>query len=309
MNFKYLPKVYIEKEFVDFANAKISVATNAFQFGTCAWGGMRVIFRKTETSKEYLIFRLDEHVKRLFDSSKMLFLKDQIFTEDFLKTKILDFINENKNIEKDFYIRPIVYASGLGPMPTFSVEKDFLIYGTELGNYLEPEGISVCISSFRRQEDIMIPTRGKIGGAYYISCAAKSEAQERGFDDAIMLTQNGKVSEGSAMNIFMVRDNVLITPPGTESILEGITRKSVIEIAKSLGIEVVERSVDLSELTFKAQEVFFTGTAAKLALCKKIEHVNLQNQKNIFNKIKNRLDEIYDLKIQEFENWITKIKI
>lgn len=314
MKYVFLKKVFLENKFLDFEEAKLSVATNALHFGTSAWGGMRVAVEKDqENGKKILkLFRFDEHIQRLYDGAQMLYLDEQEtkrFSREFIKEKILEFIKENSYVENDFYIRPLIYASGLGPMPTFSVEKDFLIYGTEFGNYLNDDGISVCVSSLRRQEDIMIPARGKIAGAYYISCAAKTEAQIRGFDDAIMLTQNGKVSEGSAMNIFMVRDGKLITPVSTEGILEGITRKSVIEIAEYLGIEVIERQVDLSELMYKSEEVFFTGTAARLTKCKKIEHINLNSDFKIFNKIKTELGKIYNGESKDFQDWITKLEI
>jgi branched-chain amino acid aminotransferase len=153
----------------------------------------------------------------------------------------------------------------------------------------------------------MIPGRGKISGSYYISAGAKAEAHARGFDDAIMLTQNGKVSEGSAMNIFMVRDGVLITPPVTESILEGITRKSVIQIAKSAGIEVVERQIDLSEILYCADEIFFTGTAAKITPCKKVENISFSNERPICQKLQKALNNVFENSDGEFQGWITRI--
>jgi branched-chain amino acid aminotransferase len=155
----------------------------------------------------------------------------------------------------------------------------------------------------------MIPGRGKISGSYYISAAAKAEAHARGFDDAIMLTQSGKVSEGSAMNIFIVRDRVLITPPVTESILEGITRKSVIELAKSLGIEVVERQIDLSEILYCADEVFFTGTAAKITPCKRIENQEMNSERPVCTKLQEELNKVFTQKDHKFVNWITRIVV
>jgi branched-chain amino acid aminotransferase len=308
MKFIFLERAYFKGEFVDFKDANISVSNNAFQFGTAVWGGMRVKVVEEGGKFSAKIFRLDEHVKRLYDGSKMLFLEKE-FTKDFLQEKIIQFIKENKNIRTGFYIRPIIYDSANGPMPTFSKEKELVIYGTELGDYLDQKGISVCVSYFRRQDDIMIPTRGKISGAYYISCAAKIEAMNRGYDDCIMLTQTGKVSEGSAMNVFMVRDGCLVTPPGTDSILEGITRKSVIEIAKYLNIEVIERSIDLSELMYKSDEVFFTGTAAKLTPCYKIENSYLRSDFKVFNKIKQEFDKIVNGDNPDFSYWTTTVPL
>ena len=133
----------------------------------------------------------------------------------------------------------------------------------ELGDYLSPDGVSCRISSWYRQEDRSLPLRGKISGAYITSSLAKTEAVESGFDEAILLNSQGKVSEASGMNIFLVRNGELITPGLDQDILEGITRDSVIQIAKDLGIKVIERAVDKSEF-FIAEEVFLSGTAAKV---------------------------------------------
>lgn len=310
MKFKFLPNTIVNDKLVSFVDANISIANHGFQYGTAAWGGLRVRVLNDGDKKSFQLFRLDEHVKRIYEASKMLFLNEvdsEKFTEEYFKKKILEFVNVNKEVETDFYIRPIIYSDGIGPMPDLDDEKSFCVYGVELGDYLDSKGISLSVSSFRRQEDVMIPTRGKISGAYYTAVAAKAEAKARGFDDALMLTQNGKVSEGSAMNIFMVRDGKLVTPLGTDGILEGITRKSVLEIAKYLGIEVIERQIDLSELMYKSEEVFLTGTAARLTPCVKIEHINLQSDFKMMNQIKQELEKIYSGENENFKNWITEV--
>jgi branched-chain amino acid aminotransferase len=269
---------------------------------------MRVQIREKGNKKQHVIFRIDEHAKRLSKSAIMLGCKPEQFTKEFIKEKLLQFVNENKDAKTDYYIRPLIYTSKLGLVPSLEAEKDFLIYGLELGDYLASDGVSVCVSSYRRQEDTMIPGRGKISGSYYISAAAKAEAHDRGFDDAILLTQSGKVSEGSAMNVFMVRDGVLITPPVSEGILEGITRKSVIELARYLKIEVVERPIDISELKYMAEEVFFTGTAAKITPCKKIESQIMPKEKPVTKKLQEELQKVFTGGNKKFTKWISVIE-
>ena len=161
-----------------------------------------------------------------------------------------------------------------------NIETDFFIYCIELGDYLSPDGVSCRMSSWTRQEDRSLPLRGKISGAYITSSLAKTEASLSGFDEALLLNSSGKVSEASGMNLFIVRNGDLITPGVDQDILEGITRASVIELAKSFGINVIERPVDKTELLI-ADEVFLTGTAAKITPVKKIESSELNGDRPI----------------------------
>ena len=164
------------------------------------------------------------------------------------------------------------------------------------------------MSSWTRQEDRSLPLRGKISGAYITSSLAKTEASLSGFDEALLLNSSGKVSEASGMNLFIVRNGELITPGVDQDILEGITRVSVIELAKSFGINVIERPVDKTEL-FIADEVFLTGTAAKITPVKQIESTELNVDRPIMNKLKNRLIEITEGRSRDYDDWITRINI
>ena len=164
------------------------------------------------------------------------------------------------------------------------------------------------MSSWTRQEDRSLPLRGKISGAYITSSLAKTEASLSGFDEALLLNSSGKVSEASGMNLFIVRNGELITPGVDQDILEGITRASVIELAKSFGINVIERPVDKTELLI-ADEVFLTGTAAKITPVKKIESTELNVERPIMNKLKNKLIEITEGRSQDYDDWITRIDI
>ena len=164
------------------------------------------------------------------------------------------------------------------------------------------------MSSWTRQEDRSLPLRGKISGAYITSSLAKTEASLSGFDEALLLNSSGKVSEASGMNLFIVRNGDLITPGVDQDILEGITRASVIELAKSFGINVIERPVDKTEL-FIADEVFLTGTAAKITPVKKIESSELNGERPIMNKLKSKLIEITEGRSQDYDNWVTRISV
>ena len=210
---------------------------------------------------------------------------------------------------KPIYIRPFVYTSDLGIAPRLhNIETDFFIYCLELGDYLSPDGVSCRMSSWTRQEDRSLPLRGKISGAYITSSLAKTEASLSGFDEALLLNSSGKVSEASGMNLFIVRNGELITPGVDQDILEGITRSSVIELAKSFGINVIERPVDKTEL-FIADEVFLTGTAAKITPVKQIESTQLNVDRPIMNKLKNKLIEITEGRSPDYDDWITRINI
>ena len=170
-------------------------------------------------------------------------------------------------------MRPFAYAgsTNLSPNLERDAQFDFALYMMPLGEYLSVEkGLSVMVSSWRRISDNAIPPRGKISGSYINSALARKEATERGFDEAILLTQDGHVSEGSAENIFIVRDGILITPSATDDALEGITRRTILQLAKDLGIPTEIRSVDRTEL-YIADEAFFSGTGVQVAWIAKVD--------------------------------------
>ena len=300
----FLPIAYFENQFVPFENAKISIATHALHYGTAAFGGMRGI-PDPQDSGQILLFRLDRHCQRLSQSAK--FLNYELSPEK-LQQIIIDFVKKNRP-SQSFYIRPLVYSSGLGIAPRLhKIDKDFFVYGLEMGDYLSPDGISCRISSWTRQEDRSFPLRGKISAAYITSALAKTEAVESGFDEAILMNSQGKVCEATGMNIFIVRNGTLITPGFEQDILEGITRDSILTLAKNLGIPVIERPIDKSEL-FIADEVFLCGTAAKIAPVKHIETFNLPSTRPITEKLKDKLLAITENKDPEYKDWISVIPL
>jgi branched-chain amino acid aminotransferase len=302
--YKFLPTAFFQGEFVPFENATVSVATHALHYGTGAFGGLRGV-PNPKNPNEIILFRLDKHAKRLSDSAK--FLLYDIPPQKIFDT-IVAFIKVNKP-QIPFYIRPLVYTTDLGISPRIhNVGKDFFVYGLELGDYLPPGGVSCRISSWTRQEDRSFPLRGKIAGAYITSSLAKSEAHESGFDEAILMNSQGKVSEATGMNIFIARNGQLITPGNDQDILEGITRESVIKIARDMSIPVIERPIDKSEL-FIADEVFFTGTAAKVTPVKKIENYALPEEKPLASKLRKALTSITEGNDPKYADWVYRIAI
>ena len=262
----FLPIAYFQNQFVPFEQANISIATHALHYGTGAFGGMRGI-PDPQNPNQILLFRLDRHCQRLSNSAK--FLKYDLSAEK-IEEVIINFVKKNKPSES-FYIRPFVYTSDLGIAPRLhKIEKDFFVYGLPLGDYLSPDGISCRISSWYRQEDRSLPLRGKISGAYITSSLAKTEAVESGFDEAILMNSQGKVSEASGMNIFVIRGGKIYTPGFDQDVLEGITRDSIITVARNLGFEVMERPIDKTELLI-AEVVFLFGTAANINPVNRIE--------------------------------------
>jgi branched-chain amino acid aminotransferase len=301
---QFLPYAWFGGRCVPFAEATLSVATHALHYGTGAFGGMRAIPNPAD-GQEILLFRADRHAKRLSQSARLLLTE---LSEETIHAAIQHFLQANKP-NCPVYLRPFVYTSDLGIAPRLhNIETDFLIYGLELGDYLSPEGVSCRISSWTRQEDRSLPLRGKISGAYITSSLAKTEAVKSGFDEALLLNSRGKVSEASGMNLFIVRDGVLITPGVDQDILEGITRASVLELAQAMGIPTLERPVDKSEL-FVADEVFLSGTAAKVTPVRRVESTDLRPQRPVMDAIRERLTAITEGRDPAYDHWVTRVRL
>jgi len=288
----FLPKAYLRGQFINFEDANISIATHALHYGTASFGGIRGMVDESNPT-EAVIVRLDDHIKRLADSAKYL---QANFSQQQLKSVVVEFVRQNKPT-KPFYIRPLIYTSDTGIAPRLhEVEKDLLMYGIEAGDYLPPGGVSVCFSSWMRQPDASLPLRGKISGSYVTSSMAKTEAVQRGFDEAIMLNTAGKVSEASAMNIFIVRDGELITPSVDQDILEGITRKSIITMAKDLNVPVAERPVDKTEL-------YLCGSMARITPVNSVEHRPMPENHPITDQLRKVLTAISQNDSQKYSSW------
>lgn len=260
MSSHLLPHAYFNGAFVPFESATVSVATHALQYGTAVFGGIRGY--RDSSAGQINIFRLDEHCRRFLRSAALLKIRLP-FDAAGLQRIAVELTARNAPAG-DVYLRPFAYKAGFDLTPTLEgVEDGFAMYQLALGDYYAPRGLSVCVSSWQRVSDLAIPARGKISGAYVNSALAKDDAAAQGFDEAILLNARGKVSEGSAANLFLVRDAVLVSPPTTADILEGITRRTVMELARALGLAVQEREIDRSEL-YAADELFFCGTGAQI---------------------------------------------
>ena len=254
------PFAFFRKQYVPLSEAKIGVMTHALHYGTACFEGIRGNWNADD--EQLYLFRCREHFTRFLKSCKILKI-DLPYSADDLCDIAVELVRRSE-YRDDVYIRPLAYKSSEAfGVRLHDLEDDFLIIVTTFGPYLDvSKGIRCATSSWRRISDNMIPPRGKICGAYVNNAFAKTEAIENGFAEAIMLTSNDHVSEGSGENIFVVTDSKLLTPPPTDAILIGITRETVIELAKNeLGIDTVERHIDRSEL-YGADECFMTGTAA-----------------------------------------------
>ena len=299
----FLPQAYLRGQFLPFEQAQISIATHALHYGTAVLGGIRGL-PAPDTANQILLFRLDAHCQRLSRSAKYL---NYSVAPDVLQSISIEFVRRNQPAFP-FYVRPLIYTSSLGIAPRLhEVEKDLLIYGVAMGDYLSQAGVRCRISSWFRQEDRSQPLRGKTSAAYIASALAKTEAVASGFDEAILMNSQGKVSEASAMNLFLVRNGQLITPGVDQDILEGITRDSILTLAQDLGIPVIERPVDKSEL-FIADELFLCGTAAQITPIISVENYTLPSDRPITIKLWEHLRAAMEGGGEpRYSHWVTKV--
>lgn len=255
---------FFQGNIIPIEDAKIDIRTNALQYGTAIFEGIRSYWNDIEQTS--YVFRMKEHFERLIRNAGVMML-DLKYSLNELSDITIELL-QKENFKEDAYVRPFLYNSGTKIGPKFiDIEQDLFIYIIPLGEYLDTnKTIDVCVSSWCRLPDNCIPPRAKCAGSYINSALSKTEALLNGYDEAIVLTSNGQhVSEGSAMNLFMVKNGLLITPPVTDDILEGVTRSTLIELArKELGLEVLTRSIDRTEL-YEADELFFCGTGAQVS--------------------------------------------
>ena len=299
-----LPKfAYFEGKIVPYSEAKVGVMTHALNYGTAAFGGVRAYWNDEE--QQLFIFRPHDHFKRLLRSARLLCMHFDHTPESL--TQVLKDLLRAEDAHEDMYIRPLIYkADEMIGVKCHDMTDEITIFTVPFGRYVSNDtGAHVTISGWRRIDDNTIPARGKIAGAYVNSALIKTDALRAGFDEALVLTQDGHISEGSAENIFMVRDGVLITPPVYENILEGITRRTIIQLAKEeLGIEVVERPIDRTEV-YICDELFMTGTAAQVTAVTKVDHRPVGD--GVMGPITAKLRDLYDNvvrgKVPKYRHW------
>ena len=261
---------FFEGEIRPIEDARISVRTHAFNYGTGWFGGIRGYWN--EEQQQLYVFRIYDHYQRFLQSGSLLYASLPYSIDDLVETTLE--LLRREGWREDCYVRPVGYkADEVIGVRLHNLRDEVTIFSTPFGRYIQAEeGAKVCFSSWRRIDDNMIPARGKITGAYANSGFIKSEAILNGFDEALVLTQEGHVSEGSAENFFMVRHGMLITPPVHSNVLEGITRRSLIQLAQEeLGLTVVERDIDRSEV-YVADEAFLCGTGVQVASIASVDH-------------------------------------
>jgi branched-chain amino acid aminotransferase len=297
---------FFHNEFIPLAEAKIGIMTHCIHYGTGIFEGIRGNWNSQE--KQTYLFRLREHYQRLHNGCHVMNI-DLPYTVEELGRITVELV-ARCGFEEDVYIRPLAYKSSeaLG-VRLHNLESDFLVFVIPWGPYLDMDKARCAVSSWRRPDDNVTPPQVKSTGIYINNALAKSEAVLNGFDEAIMLTPDGHVSEGSGENIFLVIDGRLVTPATYNNILNGITRDTVIRLAREeLGIETIERPVDRSEL-YTAQECFLTGTAANVTPVAEIDRRTIGNGE--IGPITNRLMSVYAQVIRgvhpKYQDWCTPV--
>jgi branched-chain amino acid aminotransferase len=295
--------IWLDGRIVKWEDAKIHVLTHALHYGTSIFEGIRAYW----TGKDLLIFRLDDHIDRMFRSAKILGIKVP-YTADEVRKAIIETLKAN-GFREDVYIRPILFVST--PTVTLDVrvlDVSLAVIAFPFGKYLPPEGIRATIVSWRRVSNTMLPVMAKIGGIYVNSVLALVEARSKGFDEAILMDANGYIAEGSGENIFIVRKGKVYTPPTYASILEGITRDTIIKLATDEGIPVEERPIAREEV-YIADEVFLVGTAAEVTPVVEIDGRIIGDGKP--GPVTKKLAELYAKvvrgQIEKYLRWVTPV--
>lgn len=297
---------YLAGEFVDDEKATVSIRCRALNYGLGCFGGVRGYL--ADDGEQVFVFRIDQHVQRLARSAKILCL-DLPGGPDKCSDTIMELLRLNE-VHYDVYIRPMVISNSNLLAPVLREEDaELVIYTMPLKRYIDKDAIDVCVSSWRRIRDNAIPARTKPTGGYLNSALARREAFDNGFDEAIFLTEDGKVSEGSAEHIFLVRNGVLYSPPSTEDNLDGITRRTLIELAtEDLGLKFVERPIARTEL-YVADEFFLCGTGAQVTPVRSVDRRLVGDGRvgPITAKIHKQFDDVVHGRVEHRRDWLTPI--
>ena len=300
--------VYMNGKYVPSENATINVRAHALMYGTSVFEGIRGYWNEEEN--RIYIFRMKEHYERLERSCRIMHMKMPHTVEELCDITV-ELIKKNKP-KTDTYIRPSIYKCGETIGPKLIGNPDgTIIFTTPLGQYVDiTKGLNVCVSSWRRIYDSCIPSRAKVGGSYCNAALIKTDAILSGFDEAITLTVDNKVNEGSAMNLFVVRDGKLVTTTKTDDILEGITRDTILKMANDLNIECEERRMDRTEL-YICEEAFFCVTRAQVAPITKIDHRPVGEGKPgpIAKKLQDLYFDIVRGKVEKYKHWCVPVDI
>jgi branched-chain amino acid aminotransferase len=299
-----LPKyAYFGDKIIPYSDAKVGLLTHGLNYGTGVFGGIRGYWNEEE--KELFVFRPADHFQRFLESTRLLRMELPQSREE--AVKILIELIHKEDLHEDIYVRPLAfYKDEIIGVRLHNVTPIMTISVLPFGRYLDKEeGAHVMFSSWRRIDDNMIPARGKICGAYVNSAMAKSDANLAGFDEAIMLNQDGHIAEGSAENVFILRKGKILTPPVTDNILEGITRNTMITLLRDeLGMEVVERSIDKSEV-YLADEAFMVATGAQVVAIARIDYRKLGSGSMgpVTQKVRDLYFDVVRGKVPKYRAW------
>lgn len=298
---------YFEGAWVPMRDARVSIMTHAFMYGTATFEGIRAYWNEDHGTLYGL--KLREHVERIRQSCRILLMKG-VPSVDELTGLIVETIRRN-GFRQDAYIRPSFYKStrAIG-VRLHDLDNELYIVALPFGNYIDTEaGVRVMTSSWRRNADDALPARGKIVGGYVNMAFQKSEAELNGFDEAVVLTADGHVNEASAANLFVVRDGVALTPPVSDDLLEGVTRKALIELLGNEGIPVETRSIDRSEL-YVADEVLLCGTGVQVSPVIEVDHrpVGSGEIGPISRLVRDRYFDAVRGRLPEYRHWLTPIE-
>jgi branched-chain amino acid aminotransferase len=303
-----LPKhAFFGGRIVPYSEAKVGVLTHALNYGTSVFGGMRGYWNDAEN--QLFVFRPYDHFHRFLNSAKLMCM-ELTYTEEELTNGLLELLRA-EGYHQDCYIRPLAfYSDEIIGVRLHNLTPQVSIVSIPFGKYVEnDQGTHVTVSSWRRVDDNSIPARGKIGGAYVNSAFIKTDAQRAGFDEAVVLNQDGHLCEGSAENFFLVRNGKVATPPITANILEGITRSTVIQLLREeMGLEVEVRQIDRTEL-YLADEAFFSGTGVQLAAITRVDHRPIGEGKMgpVVSELRDLFFNVVRGKAQKYRHWCAPV--
>ena len=297
---------YLDGRFVPMEEAKISIATHAFNYGTGCFEGIRGYWNP-EHEQIYLV-KLHHHFRRLLSSTRLFRIELGLDAQQLCDIAVE--VVKQSAYREDVYVRPIAYkASPVIKVGLLHLQDAFCCFSAPMGDYFDiQKGLSVTVSGWRRNDDNAIPARAKATGGYINAALAIADAQQAGFDEAILLTQDGHVSEGSAANIFLAMNGKLITPAVADDILVGITRGTIMELAERLGVPVTERRVDRTEL-YVADEIFLCGTGVQVAPVTKVDGRRIGDGK--MGEITRSIQDLYlsavHGEVEEYMDWLTPV--
>ena len=297
---------YFEGEYVPMRDARVSVLTHAFMYGTAVFEGIRAYWNEEQGVLYGL--KLREHMERIRRNAGMLLMTDLPPVDELVRI-VVETVRRN-HFQTDVYVRPCFYKSGRSiGVKLHNLPHEFVVAALPFGNYIDTDaGVRLMTSSWRRNADDALPARGKIVGGYVNMAFQKSEAELNGFDEALVLTADGHASEASAANMFVVRDGILLTPPVNDDILEGVTRKAILELADAFGIPAEFRSIDRSEI-YVADEMFLCGTGVQLSPVVELDHRPIGG--GAIGPITRQISDAYFAAVRgkdsRFAHWLTPI--